>query len=252
MTVTYTGNLLSIGNDAKTIHGEEIGVLTGVQYLAPANTSGFMNVCKDATSGCMESCLFTAGRGKFDSVANARVNRTRFFVENKPGYFSKLIKEIHALIRKATRQDMLAAVRLNGTSDIPWERVKIKGIGTEYDGLTLMEAFPLVQFYDYTKSIHRVGNTPSNYHLTASYSERMTPHMMHELLSAGHNVAVVFRVCEHKAKCACPLPETWNGYDCHDADQSDVRFADPIGVIDALKAKGAATNDYSGFVVDVR
>lgn len=245
----YTGKLLSVGLDAKTVHGIELGIQTGVQYLAPANTSGVMNTCQMASAGCMKSCLFTAGRGKFDSVANARIKRTRYYVFNKRGYFSKIVKEIQALIRKAKREGLIPAIRLNGTSDIPWERVRIKG--TQFDGMTLMEAFPDTQFYDYSKVIKRLGNTPDNYHLTASYSENMTPETMRDILDAGHNVAVVFRVCEHKAKCACKLPTSWRGYTVINGDASDVRFNDPKGVIVGLKAKGDAIDDYTEFVIRI-
>jgi hypothetical protein len=115
----------------------------------------------------------------------------------------------------------------------------------------LMEAFPDMQFYDYTKVIKRLGNTPDNYHLTASYSENMAPETMSDILDAGHNVAVVFRVCEHKAKCACKLPTSWRGYTVINGDASDVRFNDPNGVIVGLKAKGDAIDDYTEFVIRI-
>jgi len=242
--------LLSVNQDAKTIKGAKLGFLTGVQYLAPSKESGVADVCPDATNGCKASCLYTSGRAAMhQAVNNARVLRTITFVRDKSNYWPMLVKEIEALIRKAKRENLTPCIRLNGTSDVPWERMRIKG--TKYHGLTILEAFKDVQFYDYTKTLERISFTASidNYHLTASYSETMTDDMLRLQLAMDHNVAVVFRVCEHKAKCGCKLPATWQGHAVIDGDKSDLRFNDPLGVIVGLKAKGDARNDYSGFVV---
>ena len=247
-----TRKLLTVKGDAKTIHSLVLGIITGVQYLAPNNESGIINLCIDATPGCIEGCLFTSGRAEFDpKIAQARILRTIMFVQQRPEYWTKLIREIQALIRKGDRENLIPAVRLNGTSDLPWERMKIRGTGTEFDGLTIFQAFPNLQFYDYTKTVNRCGNTPDNYHMTASYSEHMTPETMDTLLEEGHNVAVVFRVCEHQGTCGCILPTTWKGYDVINGDASDVRFGDPHGVIVGLKAKGRARDDYAGFVIRI-
>ena len=114
-----------------------------------------------------------------------------------------------------------------------------------------MEAFPDVQFYDYTKTIKRLGNTPSNYYLLASYSERMTFSDVESITSKGFNVAVVFRVCEHIGTCKCSLPTDWNGIEVLNGDKSDVRFMDKAGVIVGLKAKGQAKSDTKGFVIQI-
>jgi len=145
---------------------------------------------------------------------------------------------------------------LNGTSDILWERMKIKG--TEFDGLTIFEAFPHIQFYDYSKyEYSERENIPANYHLTYSYSENTTQEILSDNLINGRNVAIVFNVCKFDnkkqcyQKCSCELPESWNGYQVISGDDSDVRFLDPQGVIVGLKAKGKARFDQSGFVVKV-
>ena len=76
-----------------------------------------------------------------------------------------MIKEIKALIRKADRMGLTPVIRLNGTSDQPFERIKIQG--TEFDGLTIFEAFPELQIYDYTKATYAErASIPNNYHLT--------------------------------------------------------------------------------------
>ena len=152
--------------------------------------------------------------------------------------------------------NLIPVFRPNGTSDQPWERIKI--VGTEFNGLTIFEAFPELQIYDYTKFPYEKRETlPNNYHLTYSYSEDTTTLMLANNLLNGRNVAVVFNVCEfnnkgkHHIKCTCDLPEFWNGYRVISGDDSDLRFTDEIGVIVGLKAKGKAKTDESGFVVKI-
>ena len=252
-------SLFSVSSDAKTIKGQKYGYLTAVQYLAPAKVSGIVNLCTWASKGCELACLNTAGRAAIDkkkTIEKARINRTIWFVRFKPQYWARLVKEIQSVIRKANRLGLIPVIRLNGTSDQLWELMTIKG--TEFDGLTIFEAFKEVQFYDYTKApISKRQNLPENYHLTYSYSEDTTPEMISDNIDNGRNVAVVFNVCKfnnkgkHHIKCTCDLPEFWNGYRVISGDDSDLRFNDDTGVIVGLKAKGKAKTDNSGFVVKI-
>lgn len=228
--------LLSIGVDAKTVKGEKRGYLTGVMYLAPVSEAGIGNVCPMASNGCATACLFTAGRGRYNSVRQARINRTHLFFNDRPAFMEKLIGEIEALERKAKKLGMKPCVRLNGTSDIQWERIK-------YKGKTIFQHFPSMKFYDYTKIPARFsrGELPKNYNLTFSRSESNVEYV--KQIIKNHvkvNVAVVFN----------KLPKTYLGRKVFDADQTDLRFLDPKGVIVGLKAKGKARHDKSGFVVD--
>lgn len=253
--------LLSIGNDAKTAKGETIGYMTGVQYLAPADMSGVANVCADASPQCKADCLFTAGRGVFDSVRNARIERTRAFYRDRAAHMSTLVAEIGALTRKAARARMVPLVRLNGTSDLPWERIKAAGREN------VMAHYPDVQFYDYTKSHRRMlaflaGEMPANYHLTFSRSECNDAAAL-DVLARGGNVAVVFSTRKGET-----LPRFWHGYRVLDGDASDVRHADSVpgsynpangaasigasGYVIGLRAKGRARRRIGGFVVDVK
>ena len=83
-------------------------------------------------------------------------------------FLMDLAGEIGKLQRRAAAKGLKAAVRLNGTSDLPYERYKVPGTDKN-----IMELFPDVQFYDYTKLENRiVGQTlPANYHLTFSRAE---------------------------------------------------------------------------------
>jgi hypothetical protein len=237
--------LLSVQADAKTRKGNKLGVLTGILYLTPADGSG-RNVCPDASPGCIASCLNTAGRGVMDSVQRGRARKTELFFTDRAAFMEQLCADIRALVRKARRENMVPAVRLNGTSDLPWERIKVHPFAHE----AILELFPDVQFYDYTKSERRAlawahGKMPSNYDLTFSRSE-CNDDACKRVLAAGGRIAAVFgRV----------IPAGYRlqlfGRPCTvvDGDETDVRFYDPRGVIVALQAKGAARKDTSGFVV---
>lgn len=233
--------LLSVSADAKTSKGNKKGVLTGILYLAPHTISGHQ-VCPKASPGCRAACLYTAGRGVYNSVQNARINRTKWFFGERDSFMEKLVADIAALVKKAKKLNMEPAVRLNGTSDIAWEKIACKRDGKVYRNV--MEAFPDVQFYDYTKVIGRKSALAlPNYHLTFSLSEENDADAI-KALSEGYNVAVVLNIGKNE-----PKPATWGGYPVIDGDETDIRFRDPKGGhIVALTAKGDARKMGLGFV----
>jgi hypothetical protein len=236
MTFKKSKNLLSISADSKTIKGEKIGYLTGILYLAPAKTTKY-NTCSMAEKAqCAKACLYSAGRGAFNSVQQSRIDKTLYFYESRAEFMSTLFKNIKALIKKAESKGLKPLVRLNGTSDIRWENVP-------FEGATIFEAFPNVQFYDYTKDANR-KDIPSNYDLTFSYSGVATfaPYV-EKAQSKGLRMAVVFRKIEN-------IPLTFKGITVVSGDNSDVRHLDDQGVIVGLYAKGAAKRDNTGFVVN--
>ena len=196
--------LLSVEADAKTKKGEKLGVLTGVLYLAPANVSGY-EVCPKRSAGCTEACLFTSGRGGMNSVYDSRVNKTIWFHENRDSFMAVIVNDVNKLIRKAKRENMEPAVRLNGTSDIAWEKIRVERDGVEYRNI--MVAFPEIQFYDYTKIRGRKSAIAlPNYHLTFSLAENNDSDAF-QAINEGYNVAVVFDMKKTDKK-----PATWNGY----------------------------------------
>ena len=235
--------LLSIAADAKTIKGEKKGYLTGVMYLAPYTLSGFQ-VCPNASDGCKAACLYTAGRGIYSNTQNARIARTKRFFADKTAFMAQLVSEVEGLIRKAGREKLIPVVRLNGTSDLPWEKIKCERNGVEY--ASIMEAFPNIIFYDYSKILGRTkALSLPNYHLTFSLAEDNDKRAV-QALEQGYNVAAVLRVGRND-----PKPATWSGYPVHDGDETDLRFLDPAGVIVALFPKGKCRKDTSGFVREV-
>ena len=235
-TFKKSKNLLSISADSKTIKGEKIGYLTGILYLAPATVTKY-NTCSMAKlAQCDKACLYSAGRGAFSNVQQSRIDKTLYFFEARDEFMLQLAANIAALIKKAEKLGLKPLVRLNGTSDIRWESVPF-----EYHA-NIMEAFPNVQFYDYTKDANR-KDIPTNYDLTFSYSgvDSFAPYVK-KAQSKGMRMAVVFRK-------ESTIPVFFKGIKVVSGDNSDVRHLDDQGVIVGLYAKGAAKHDTTGFVV---
>lgn len=240
----FTSLLTPDGYNPKTKKGRARGYSSAILHFAPASLSGW-NVCKWSSAGCRGACLNTAGHGGImrrgettNAVQLARIARTTWFFTDRAAFMAQLFSEIETHVRRAIRNGLTPVVRLNGTSDLPWERI------TGPNGVSAFDAFPHIQFYDYTKSAERVlmfvgSMLPANYHLTFSRSEENGLDTV-AVLAAGGNVAAVFS----KA-----LPSHWNGVRVVNGDQDDLRFLDPSGVVVGLKAKGKARRDTSGFVV---
>ena len=230
--------LLTVGNP-KLLKGQKQGYLSSVLHFAPATLSG-KEVCPKRTAGCTAACLNTAGRGgifkKGEStnvIQQARIRKTKAFFENREQFFKDLTREIDGTLNKAKKLGLTAVFRLNGTSDLAWEKYTIGDTG-----LNIFQMFPEVQFYDYTKINNRKVSHISNYHLTFSKADGndMDTRIA---MSNGMNVAVVFK----------DVPKTYLGRPVINGDETDLRFLDPKGVIVGLKAKGKAKKDTTGFVV---
>lgn len=234
--------LLTLQNP-KTLKGEAAGYRTAVLHLAPADLSGH-DVCPLRTTGCTFACLNTAGRGRFEAVQAARVRRTLELFADRSGFLERLAHEVDLFIRASERAGLIPCVRLNGTSDLRFERWPVGGADS------IMDLFSPVQFYDYTKLANR-RDLPSNYHLTYSLAETARNWTAHETaLANGMGVAVVLRGAG-TSRWPQPFPETWNGRPLIDGDKSDLRFLDPPAVYVGLRAKGRAVSDASGFVRDL-
>lgn len=229
--------LLTVGNP-KLLKGQKKGYLSSVLHLAPANLSG-KEVCPKRTIGCTNACLNLAGRGGIfkkgettNVIQQARIRKTKQFFESRESFLQELVVEISKTITKAEKQGLIPVFRLNGTSDLSWEKYEVA------DGKNIFQMFPTVQFYDYTKVLGRKVSHIPNYHLTFSKADGND---MDVRLAAsnGMNIAAVF----HK------LPEQYIGRPVINGDDTDLRFLDPKGVIVGLKAKGKAKKDTSGFVI---
>ena len=242
--------LLSIGNP-KVLKGMKQGYMTYILHLAPANLSGY-ETCPKRTAGCTAACLNTAGRGGMikkgettNAIQQARIRKTKLFFENRAEFMTQLVKDIELAIKQSAKKNLIPVFRLNGTSDLAWE--KYEATVTDKSGRSIVfknifEAFPFVQFYDYTKVLGRKVNGIANYHLTFSEADDNALDTLNAI-RAGMNVATVFGIKKNS-----PMPEMWNGMKVFNGDESDLRFLDPKGVVVGLYAKGKAKKDTSGFV----
>lgn len=209
-------------NNAKTIKGAKLGYITYILYMSPfkQNSKG-KNVCSHASKGCVESCLVGSGfGGMYTAVMQGRTNRTEYFLKNRIEFLHQVKSEIEAALKRHKGKANVT-IRLNGTSDLPYENFRI------FDGKNIFELFPKVKFYDYTKNYLRFDKPlPKNYHLTFSRSETNHEKAM-EILARGFNVAFVFD----------QLPATFEGYKVINGDKDDLRFKDKKNVIVGLRYK---------------
>lgn len=252
METTYnkSKNLLST-NNAKTIKGENLGYTTYIMYLSPftQNSKG-INLCSHASKGCAKACLFSSGAARFNRVQQGKIDKTEYFLHERVAFLKQLDSEIEKIKNKAKHQtsDNIPVIRLNGTSDIVWEKFKIR------DGKNIFDLHPTVQFYDYTKNHIRIQKVlPTNYHLTFSMSED-NKEISFDLLAKGFNVAMVFGVRDVNK-----FPTSYRGYDVINGDETDLRFLDGKSTIIGLKYKYMSTKgannkdniDNNDFIIDV-
>ena len=202
--------------------------------LIPSNISGY-ETCASKSKGCAIACLHTAGNSVFmPQKTLGRTNRTLMYFKERAGFLAKLCREIRNHEINCKKKGLIPVVRLNTTSDIMWEAHKV------------FQAFPKVQFYDYTKHFKRMlkflkGELPKNYHLTFSLNEA-NHSQGDQILKKGGNVAIVFRK---------ELPKKYKGFKVVNGDIHDLRFLEKNkNVVVGLYAKGLAKKDASGFVVD--
>ena len=230
-------DMLQVDSSAKTIKGNKYGFKTAILYLSSANSSG-TNVCANAVAAdCIKACLGPgAGRGKMKCVQMSRLRKTLYVLQFRDEAVAQIKREIAVLEKRAIKQGFVLLVRLNGTSDLRWENYGI------------MQAFPNVQFYDYTKLPNR-KNVPANYDLTFSYSGVATfQDAVKAARKAEMRMAVVFR-SRNVVNDLLAFNATFHDLPIVDGDDTDIRHIDPKASAVALYAKGDAKHDYSGFVV---
>jgi len=232
--------LLSTGNP-KVLKGMKQGYNTYILHLAPADLSGYQT-CPKASAGCKMACLNTAGRGGMfkkgentNVIQQARIRKTVQLFTNREQFMADLVKDIELGIKQSVKKGLIPVFRLNGTSDLPFEKFRAVRNGIEYRNI--FEAFSEVQFYDYTAIPNRNVAGIKNYHLTFSAKEN-NDRDIKVAIEKGYNIAMVFN----------KLPEQFLNKQVFNGDDSDLRFLDPKGVIIGLKAKGKAKKDNSGFV----
>lgn len=280
MTYNYnTSSLLTISDNPKTSPDLNLGYLIGTLYLAPQknilNASHYgidydqktinlskINLCKNATIGCATACLYHQGIFKHalfqkNKVKQARLKRTLKFLTQKETFFHQLIKEIKALQRKAKKRGLKPFISLNGTSDILWEKEIFTYEKQEYKNL--MELFPEIDFFDYTKYniLKSRKKLPKNYHLT--YSRAGTKkgttvdnwNVLCEYLDKNINVAIV---CTKEIKETLLENNTYKTYKIIDGNScinrvSDLSLQEGKGLIVLLEVNKKTDINNSGFIL---
>ena len=208
--------------------------------LAPGNLSGH-EMCPMRTAECTKACIgTTSGHNRYPQQKMAKINKTRFLVEDPACFLAMLRNELRNLVKYCNKHGLIGAVRLNTYSDLMWERFAPE----------LFEEFSELQFYDYTKIAKRgplySDDWPENYSLTLSYTGYNWDDCQ-RWLEGGLNVAVVMKDIWDQ-----PLPETWRGYGVVSGDEDDCRwldYGDGSGKIVALKIKGGI-KDAGPFLAD--
>jgi hypothetical protein len=233
--------LISVNSNPKLEKGNKIQETywNVVMHLSPINTK----ICPyQDIAGCKTACLNTSGRGGIfkkgettNVIQDARKRKTALYLNDRDTFMAALIKDIHTFVRACDRKGKKPAIRLNGTSDIQWETIKVEG----HDNIFAM--FPQIQFYDYTKIPTRKVDHIPNYHLTWSFSQANDKYAT-LFDKVSNNIAVVFRDV---------LPKVFKGLKVIDGDKHDMRFLDETQVVVGLIEKGEAKKDTSGFVIDL-
>jgi hypothetical protein len=247
----------------KAIKAKKYRYLNAINYMAPHKSAGVGNLCSHASPGCIALCLgresgqasmVSAATNWTNNVRDSRERKAHFFMKERQAYIVEMLRHIAAAVRTAKRKRLKLCVRPNGSTDIPYEGLrifimpslaaelsKINGHEVTAGAHTIFSAFPKVQFVDYSKNPKRFERElPTNYHLVFSRSETNEADAI-KILERGHNVAVVF---------AGEMPKAWNGYRVINGDEHDLRHLDPKGVVVGLTPKGnKARRDESGFIV---
>jgi len=164
-------------------------------------------------------------------IQKARIRKTNYFFNDRAGFMDDLVSDIMKAVNYARRKGLIPVFRLNGTSDLSWEKYP-----TRYGADNIFEQFPTLQFYDYTKVLGRKVKHIPNYHLTFSKADGNDADVAEALMQGMSVVAVYDKIPEG-------VPS---------ADETDLRFLDPKGIMLGLKAKGRAKKDYSGFVIRLK
>jgi len=223
--------LLANGStNAKTIKNSRE---SAIMYLAPHTQNSFnTNVCPKATEGCILACLYKSGRGAFNSIQQARIRKTDFYISEKQSFLEHLNKEIININKRSLKKGIKTAIRMNGTSDLDFLGQLKRNVNE--DILSLKN----VIYYDYTKilgKIKKYANT--NYRLTFSHSGDNW-NECEKALGYGSPISVVFSANARKNE---PLPKTYKGIKVIDGDKADDLMLDKKGAyILGLRFKGSA------------
>jgi hypothetical protein len=192
---------------------------------AVLNRPDLRSVCP-FSGACEVGCLRHTGRNQMPSHAVARATRTALYWDDPDAFYDQVIRELHAVERKAERLGLAFAIRPNMLQDLPPLAKRIA------------RSFPNAAVYDYTKIPAPWRRTLPNYTLAYSISERSTTRQIRDCVRHGINCAIVFDTGKGD-----PLPDTYTlaGHTLPvvDGDVSDLLYTYPVGIWIGLRWKGS-------------
>ena len=210
----------SVNSSQKIEKGKKENYDTLILYLSAGKNAG-KDLCSYASTGCRLACLVESGHALLEKragkakIAIARMIKSWVAIYRKDICDLLLMHEIKLAKKNASKNGRKFSVRLNGTSDIEFYNV--------------INSFPHIQFYDYTKDPNRI-DLP-NYHLTFSYSNQAKARFDHYKQAIQRGQSIAFPVIASDYDSALSLQ------DCYDMDKTDLRFLDKHGKYGILKAK---------------
>jgi hypothetical protein len=258
-----------VGDYGLTYEGQSVASLgLGLASAQRLNTQERLTTCPQSAI-CEGLCLgetsgqnlLYGGSGKFRSGPRLSQYLKTEALMMRPSDFGVLLaNEIDTFMKWAKANNYQTAVRLNVTSDIPPK--VFKGI---------IDAFPDVMYYDYTKLASNV--IAPNHHLTYSSTgasqvvngeKVFNPYSnwdrMVQRLLGGQNVAMAF-TSRKDMPTAIQDEKTGETFEVWNGDNYDARFLDPKtesgkGLVIGLTNKDKTTKpenaakEYNGFFLD--
>jgi len=164
---------INLYNDVKAQNSDLVPSQSGDQFRFKGfRKNPISNYCIFATEGCAQACLFQSGHLGNESGTHSAWQKSWYLQMFPLQFFRQLLLEIQRDGVKSQKDGMDYYVRLNGTSDIPWEKyIDIDKVVKDFTGVK--------GFYDYTKwpykarmAESRKKGFPKNYDITFSLSER--------------------------------------------------------------------------------
>lgn len=216
-----------MGSSTKVELGQGFGYFTSVLYLAPARLSGY-EVCGGRSVECTRGCLsHQSGHLAFHQAGS--IFKTWWFFSDKEDFQAAAIGELHNQMSKAKRKGFKFAIRMNGTSDIPFKKVYqwAQENNVQCYEYTKLKSV-IVRHLDHTDIVHRtfsIDETQASFVFAKTYCE------------LGGNASIVIPSARKaKAEAIAALQDL--DLPIVDGDEHDLRFRDPVGAIAYLKAKG--------------
>ena len=235
--------------------------LSYIMYLAPDTFGALMsptgklyNTCPNASPECRATCLNLSGDPlRLDGKILARSEKTAIFFADREYFLLKLAYEIYKIAEKSSNKGIPIAIRLNGTSDLPFvQLMNARGY--------LSDLPPNIIFYDYTKSpkpisakggqgwgMVKLGNKANTKYIVTFSRSELNSSTAKQVLSSGGLVAIPFSNWSNQKERSAnkiyktgtkdwtgkykdpnypllgryDLPKTWYGYRVVNGDKKD-------------------------------